>query len=247
MTAARPDQYLLSGSFNYRDVGGLHTSSGSRLRSGVLMRSAHLCRLDCTGKDRLRGVGVATVHDLRGPDEIRYLGADVLPPGVKLELSPFDSGIGRKPPHEVVYNDGWTEMLQVYRSFPTMPEAGVAITRIAESIVRGDGAVLVHCAAGKDRTGWAIATLLRAVGVAESEVLEDFLRSNDAIGALRADVELNSGGRAVLPPEVLGVSSEYLGAGTDSMQRVYGDLEGYLASIGLRHELREELKQRLLD
>lgn len=247
MTIARPDHFLVSGTFNYRDAGGLRTDSGARVRTGALLRSAQLSRVDADGHATLLELGVSTVHDLRGPEEIGHLGADLLPAGVRLEHTPFDSRIGEQPPHEVVHDEPWQEMLQVYRSFPAMPEAGVAIVSIARSLVRDDGAVLVHCAAGKDRTGWAIATLLRAVGVAETDLLDDYLLSNDAVDALRADVELNSGGRVTLPLDVLGVSPEYLAEGTDSMHRLYGDLEGYLTAIGFTADLRNRLRDRLLE
>ncbi|RDI68627.1 tyrosine-protein phosphatase [Nocardia pseudobrasiliensis] len=247
MTTARPDHLLISGTFNYRDVGGLRTAGGAKVRSGVLLRSAQLCRLDDDGHATLRELGVATVHDLRGPREIDHLGPDALPRDIRLELSPFDSQIGEVPPHEVVYQDGRTEMMRVYAAFPAMPEAGIALVTIAESLVRGDGAVLVHCAAGKDRTGWAVATLLRAVGVTESAVLDDYLLSNGAIDSLREDVSVNSGGRATLPLDVLGVSPDYLGAGTENMRTLYGDLDGYLDAIGLSDPLRGRLRERLLE
>ncbi|WP_280261686.1 tyrosine-protein phosphatase [Nocardia wallacei] len=247
MTIARPDQFLISGTFNYRDVGGVRTEFGPRVRAGALLRSAQLCRLDADGHATMRELGIAAVHDLRGPEEIRHLGADVLPDGVRLALTPFDSKIGEQPPHEVVHDEPWQEMLHVYRSFPAMPEAGVAITGIARSLVGGDGAVLVHCAAGKDRTGWAIATLLRAVGVTETDLLADYLLSNDAVDALRDDVARNSEGRVSLPLDVLGVAPEYLAAGTDAMHQLYGGLDGYLTAIGLTDDLRTALRTRLLE
>ena len=247
MTVARPDHHFISGTFNYRDVGGLRTESAARVRSGVLLRSAHLCRLDTDGLDTLRKLGVSTVHDLRGHDEIQHLGEDLVPDGVRLEITPFDARIGRTPPHEVDHGDPRDEILQAYRAFPTLPEAGVAIAEIARSLVHGNGATLVHCAAGKDRTGWAIATLLRAVGVAETEILEDFLLSNEAVDSLRADVAQNSEGGVALPHEVLGVDTEYLAVGTNSMHRMYGDLETYLSAIGVTGELRTRLHDRLLE
>lgn len=246
MNTARPDHFQISGTFNYRDVGRLRTAHGHQLRSGVLLRSAHLCRVDPKGHATLRELDVGTVHDLRGPREIDYLGADVLPEGVRLRLTPFDSGIGSQPPHEAAF-DGLAEMLKVYRSFPAMAEAHVALLAIAESILADDGAVLVHCAAGKDRTGWAIATLLRAIGVAESDILADFLLSNSAVEALAADVDRNSGGRLRLPPEVLGVRAEYLAAGTEAMRTLHTDLDGYFTAIGLTAGLRERLRDRLLE
>ncbi len=236
---------MISGTFNYRDVGRLRTAHGHRLRSGVLLRSAHLCRVDSRGHDTLRELGVSTVHDLRGPREIDHLGADLLPQDVRLHLTPFDSGIGDQPPHEAAL-DGLAEMLKVYRSFPAKPEAHLALLAIAESIVKNDGAVLVHCAAGKDRTGWAIATLLRAIGVAEADILADFLLSNGAVEALAADVDRNSGGLLRLPPEVLGVRAEYLAAGTDAMHDLHTDQDGYFTAIGLTEGLRNRLRERLL-
>ncbi|MCX4095976.1 tyrosine-protein phosphatase [Nocardia sp. alder85J] len=247
MSSAQHDQFLISGTFNFRDVGGLRAADGAKVRGGVLLRSAQLGRVDADGHATLRELGVATVFDLRGLLEIEHLGADALPDEVRLVVSPFDPELGRTPPHEmeVAPVDARQGMHDVYRAFPLMPPAGAAITAIAESVVRGDGAVLVHCAAGKDRTGWAIATLLRAVGVIEAETVADYLRSNAAVDALRQDVVRN--GRAELPPEVLGVSAEYLAAATASMHDNYGDLDGYLAAIGLTPELRTGLRTRLLE
>ena len=246
MTTARPGHLHISGTFNYRDVGGLRTANGTKIRSGVLLRSAQLCRLDERGHDTLRRLGVVTVHDLRGPTEADRMGVDLLPPGVRLELTPFDSAIGTAPPHEAgAARGGPLDLLDVYTGFPSMPEAGAALTAMAHSLARGDGAVLVHCAAGKDRTGWAIATLLRAVGVTEEDILTDYLLSNDAVESLAADVARNSGG--TLPTALLGVSVEYLAAGTEAMHRLHGGLDRYLETIGFTPELRTALHARMLE
>ncbi|MEV5650371.1 tyrosine-protein phosphatase [Nocardia sp. NPDC052254] len=246
MTTARPDHLHISGTFNYRDVGGLRTASGMKIRGGVLLRSAQLCHLDQRGHNTLQQLGVTTVHDLRGPAEADRMGVDLLPAGVRLELTPFDSAIGTAPPHEGgADRGGHLDLADVYAGFPSMPEVGVAMTAMAQSLARGDGAVLVHCAAGKDRTGWAIATLLRAVGVTEEDILADYLLSNDAVEALAADVARNSGG--TLPPALLGVSVEYLAAGTEAMHRLHGGLDGYLQAIGFTPELRTALHARMVE
>ncbi len=246
MTIARPDHLHISGTFNYRDVGGLRAESGMKIRSGVLLRSAQLCHLDERGHDTLQRLGVATVHDLRGPAEADRMGVDVLPVGVRLALTPFDSAIGTAPPHEGgADRGGHLDLTDVYTSFPSMPEVGVAMTAMAQSLARGDGAVLVHCAAGKDRTGWAIATLLRAVGVTEEDILADYLLSNEAVESLAADVARNSGG--TLPPALLGVTTEYLAAGTEAMHRLHGGLDGYLEAVGITPELRTALHVRMLE
>lgn len=246
MSIARPDHLHISGTFNYRDVGGLRTTAGTKIRGGVLLRSAQLCQLDERGHSTLRQLGVTTVHDLRGPAEADRMGIDLLPADIRLELTPFDSAIGTAPPHEGgADRGGHLDLTAVYAAFPSMPEVGVALTAMAQSLARGDGAVLVHCAAGKDRTGWAIATLLRAVGVTEEDILADYLLSNDAVDSLAADVARNSGG--TLPPALLGVSMEYLAAGTEAMHRLHGGLDGYLEAIGFTPELRTALHVRMLE
>ena len=267
VTTVRPDHLHISGTFNYRDVGGLRTAGGAKIRTGVLLRSAQLCRLDARGHDTLRRLGVATVHDLRGPGEAARMGSDLLPEGVRLEVTPFHPDVGAGAPHESGAADAATEaesgsgrapheagttgghpldLLGVYAEFPTMPLAGIAIEAMARSLARGDGAVLVHCAAGKDRTGWAVATLLRAVGVDEDDIMADFLLSNEAADALAADMARSYGTGATIAPDLLGVRSDYLTAGTDAMRERYGGLDGYLAAIGITPELRAALHTRLL-
>ncbi|WP_067652704.1 tyrosine-protein phosphatase [Nocardia harenae] len=243
------DHLRLSGTFNFRDVGGLRTAGGGAVRSGVLLRSAALTNLDAAGHALLRELDVTAVHDLRGLREIDHLGADSLPGGVRLVVTPFDSRMGEAPPHEARQSDtARAHMLGVYRLFPALPEANLAITELARSIANGTGATLVHCAAGKDRTGWAVATLLRAVGVAEDEVVADYLRSNDAVPALRAMIAGAGAERgAEVSADLLGVRPEYLAVATDAVRELHGDPERYYAALGLTDELRDTLRARLLD
>ncbi|MFC4375348.1 tyrosine-protein phosphatase [Nocardia halotolerans] len=246
MTLSPPaDQFALGGTFNFRDVGGLRTAAGTTVRTGVLLRSAQLSGLDEQGLRTLGELGVTDVHDLRGPAEIDHIGHDVLPAGVRLHITPFDSRMEEAPPHEATTVSAFAHMVEVYRHFPALPEAHTAITGLATSIVRGEGAVLVHCAAGKDRTGWAVATLLRAVGVTEDQVYTDFLASNAAVEPLRVLLEPKIGGGEALSADLLGVREEYLRTADATVRERYGDTEGYLAEIGLAGELREALRARL--
>ncbi|WP_327109911.1 tyrosine-protein phosphatase [Nocardia sp. NBC_01730] len=248
MTLSPPaDQYFLSGTFNFRDTGGLRTVDGAKVRPGVLLRSAQLSGLDDAGHAALRDLSVSDVHDLRGHREIEHIGADRLTEDVRLTVTPFDSRMAEAPPHEATARTAFTYMLEVYRMFPALPEANGAILAIAESIVRGEGAVLVHCAAGKDRTGWAIATLLRAVGVTEADVFTDFLLSNGAIPALRSLMTTQLLGGEEVSVDLLGVREEYLDTASTAMRDLHGDLDGYLAAVGLTPDLRARLRMRMLE
>ncbi|WP_067720209.1 tyrosine-protein phosphatase [Nocardia yamanashiensis] len=243
MTSARPDQFLISGTFNFRDVGGARTTGGNTVREGVLLRSAQLSRLDAPGQATLLGLGVTDVHDLRGYKEIDFIGHDALPEGVNLHVTPFDSRMGETPPHEARRSvTASMHMLEVYREFPAMPEAHLAIKKLADSVLTGTA--LVHCAAGKDRTGWSIATLLRAVDVTEEDVYADYLLSNDAVPTLRSF--MTSALDEELSDDLLGVKPEYLETATKSMLDMYGDVGGYLSEVGITPELRDALRARLV-
>ncbi|MFX0575670.1 tyrosine-protein phosphatase [Nocardia nepalensis] len=241
------DQFYLTGTFNFRDLGGLRTIDGARIRPGVLLRSAQLSGLDLPGHAILRELGVTNVYDLRGLREIEHIGHDNLPDGVRLNITPFDSRMAEAPPHDAQTNSAFSHMLEVYRYFPALPEANTAIIAIAETIASGDGAVLVHCAAGKDRTGWAIATLLRAVAVSETDVLADFMASNDAVPALRDMMAPKLTAGVELSIDILGVREDYLQVATDVVRERHGDFESYLTAIGFTTRLRERLRDRLLE
>lgn len=228
----------------------MRIDGGGTTRPGVLLRSAQLSRLDDAGHATLRELGVGAVHDLRGHREIERAGADRLPQEVRLRITPFDDGTVTAPPHEAgagradAPGAALAYMMDVYRNFPARPEAHAAILALAEAIVADRGAVLVHCAAGKDRTGWTIATLLRAVGVTEPEIFGDYLLSNHAVVELRTSLKSEFG--ADLPKEVLEVREDYLRAGIASGTELHGDFETYLAAIGLTPDLRAHLRKRLV-
>ncbi|MBL1076184.1 tyrosine-protein phosphatase [Nocardia sp. 2] len=244
MTSARPDQFLISGTFNFRDAGGLRTTTGAKVRDGVLLRSAQLSKLDDAGRATLGQLGVTDVHDLRGLKEIDFIGHDALPEDVRLHITPFDSRMGETPPHEARRTiTAFNHMLETYSQFPALPEAHTAIKALAESAL--NGTALVHCAAGKDRTGWAVATLLRAVDVTEEDVYADYLLSNDAVPTLRSFMTdaLNE----ELSDDLLGVKPEYLEAATTSMHSMYGGIDGYLAEIGIEADMRAALRERMLE
>ncbi|MFF0542938.1 tyrosine-protein phosphatase [Nocardia thailandica] len=246
MTLSPPaDQYFLSGTFNFRDIGGLRTTDGGRTRPGVLLRSAQLSGLDDHGRTALLGLGVTAVHDLRGPAEIDTIGHDALPEQIRLLVTPFDTRLDDTPPHEARTRSEREHMLGVYRAFPERPEAHRAIVALATAIADGDGAVLVHCAAGKDRTGWAVATLLRAVGVTEEDVLADYMASAAGAEALRRLLTTSWPGR-IVSDDLLGVFPEYLRASDEAVLDHHGSFENYLLAAGLGAGLRDRLRARLL-
>jgi protein-tyrosine phosphatase len=143
-------------------------------------------------------------------------------------------------------------MRQVYRSFVEAPEARAAFAQVLQHIADADHATLFHCAAGKDRTGWAAALLLHLAGVPDQTVLEDYLLTNTFSSATREKylglVREHLGADKVdVYERVMVADEEYLHAGYDAVDAAYGDRMGYLRDgLGLDDGLRARLRDRLL-
>ncbi|KQU04005.1 hypothetical protein ASG56_11300 [Rhodococcus sp. Leaf7] len=240
------DQFHLAGAWNFRDTGGLRTTDGSRTRSGVLFRSSALTHLTDDGRRALTDLGVTDVFDFRGEAEVRRLGSDRTPASVRVHAVPYIPT--EAAPHERTtraatareYLDG------AYRAFPTLPGARIAIRSVVDA-VSGGSAVLAHCAAGKDRAGWTVATVLRAAGVVEDDIVADYLRSAAAVDPLRqhivdhADVSADD-----LDDDLLGVREEYYRAGLDAMTAAHGSFEGYLDWLGIDADSVAALRRALV-
>jgi protein-tyrosine phosphatase len=256
----------LPGAWNFRDV----ADGATALRPGRLFRSSELSRLDDDGRATLRRLGITDVADLRAAREVARRGRGLVPDGVEIHLLPFpdladDEQNDGAAPHEHAFRRMLTGeggesdesdasvneaaarfMIDEYRQFPTRNGAQRALRRVVTLLAAGRP-VLTHCFAGKDRTGFVIATVLEAVGVDRDTILADFLRSNDAVPVLRARISEMIQQRAdtELTPEVvtftearlsdgvLGVRPEYLAAARQTIDDEFGSLGGYLGDAGI--------------
>lgn len=222
----------ISGTFNARAVGGLPTRDGRTVRNGLLFRTAHLGGLDDAGRRALRDLGVVEVIDLRSPAECKAEGFDVLPSDIHWQSLPFDPNRISLGARTLNGEQAHAHMIAVYRTYPTLNGAKRAIAKII-TLIAQQRPVLVHCTAGKDRTGWAVASVLRAAGVAERSVVDDYRASNAAVEDLRMMTAARHPDAASIPREYLGVLDDYLAAADAAMVAEYGDIESYLAACGI--------------
>lgn len=140
-----------------------------------LVRSANLDRLTPAGARTLRDAGVSVVIDLREPIERPAATAS---PGHGLPIAHVPLyGLPDGPPKAGTL-EGVAELLLETR----MPQLAQAVAAIADA----EGAALVHCAVGKDRTGLVVALALLAAGATRAQAVADYARSGAAIGAERA-------------------------------------------------------------
>ncbi|MUL49007.1 tyrosine-protein phosphatase [Mycobacterium sp. CBMA293] len=244
------DQYHLTGAWNFRDVGSLRTDDGRQVQPGILYRSSELCSLDEGGRKKLRALSITDVIDLRSESEIAWNGPDVLPPGVTLHVASVHDEGQQTAPHE---SDRvlTTQLLEAalehaYSRFPLLPTAQHALAYTIRVVSEASGGVLIHCAAGKDRSGWIVAALLRAAGVCESDILADYLRSNESVEPLRKRAIARNGDLSQLSDKILGVHHDFIAASWRAVDGQYGSFDAYLDQIGVDAPMIAALRRRLL-
>ncbi|MFJ3882822.1 tyrosine-protein phosphatase [Streptomyces sp. NPDC090077] len=238
----------LEGTANFRDAGGYRTTTGQWVKMGEVYRSDALNKLTANDLAKLERLRVRTVFDLRMQDE-RTKDADKVPAGAHYVVADVFAGSGAfqtlpKSPDEAV-----KAMVDAEKAMVGGEGGKKAYTQVLDGIRSDRGrAVLFHCTAGKDRTGWANATLLTALGVPQETVMADYLASNDYRKAANDAVlsHLPAQQAAVYKP-LLDVRPEYLNAGYDEVKAKYGSFDRYLKD-GLGVDARElrELKKDLL-
>jgi protein-tyrosine phosphatase len=175
------------GCANVRDLGGLTTVDGGSTRSGAIVRSDNARRLSDAGWEALVAHGIRTVVDLRTDEERaadppREVSIDV----VHLSLfgeedTEYLEQLGRRlrdlPPTDQV-REFYVHSLDRFRA-----NLVAAVRAVADA---GAGGVLIHCAAGKDRTGLVAALLLRLAGVGPEDVAADYAESEANLAELTA-------------------------------------------------------------
>lgn len=273
----------LPGAWNFRDVSD---NTGTLLRPGRLFRSSELSRLDDDGRATLRRLGITDVADLRAAREVARRGPGRVPDGIEIHLLPFPDLAAQKSdddaetdgaaPHERAFQQllanavaedsdqsidaaATRYMTDEYRQFPMRNGAQRALHRVITLLAAGRS-VLTHCFAGKDRTGFVVATVLETVGIDRDVIVADFLRSNDAAPQLRARISemIQQRSDTELTPEVvtftaarlsdgvLGVREEYLAAARQTIDEAYGSLDGYLRDAGITEADVDQLRSALL-
>lgn len=253
------------GTVNARDTGGYRTYDGATTRWNVLHRTESLAKLPPAGVTALAGLGLHAVIDLRSPSEARADGPDRLPAGpVPVALPVDDTGlylfiaqvVGSADPvaQEAALGGGRAaaRMRTAYRGFvtsaPNRASLGAAIRRIADST----GPLVVHCTAGKDRTGVLVDTVLRAVGVPQSTTTADYLLSNDLRAATDRAVRDQVKQLGLMQnPDLLiplqEVRTEYLADFRDQATHDYGSFGRFLTDgLGLDPATLIRLRQRLV-
>jgi protein-tyrosine phosphatase len=237
------------GCLNVRDLGGHPTEDGSVTRYGAVVRADSIRLMTEEGWAALTDYGVGRIVDLRFHEELeadppRDLEVEVVhvpvfphpDTGAWIELDKLSAAA---PDHATATRDVYLAVLML------LPECFAAAVAAVADAPRG--AVVVHCTAGKDRTGLVTALLLRLAGVSIADIAADYAvsganlreRARPWIEEAETEEELRRRERISATP------AEAMAGVLEELQRRYGGVAGYLREGGATEEMLERARVRL--
>ncbi len=246
MTESSPS-YRFSRPSNFRDLAE-QAAAELPMRTGVLFRSDHLGHLDEEDARQIAALGLRRVLDFRGADE--RLEAACAVPGVTVHSLAIEPTVVQvlsqlmAAGHELTAEEVIGHMQDTYRDFVRHNTHQFA--EFFAHLLASDEPTVFHCTAGKDRTGFAAALVLTALGASQETVMRDYLLTNERFKPPqppRARAWLPPAARAVL----WGVQPDFLHAALDTVEQDYGTVQAYLREgLGLREPEMQRLRELYL-
>ncbi|MCB2087511.1 MAG: tyrosine-protein phosphatase [Sphingomonadaceae bacterium] len=250
----------LEGIHNFRDYGGYATVDGGRVRSVVLWRSGQHHEATDADLAVLAEIDFANIVDLRGSSERNGFPCR-RPEGFAAQVVFYDGETTNRAPHEEAEQGEPTpeqahlRMVKLYRRMPYNPPMLAIFRDYFTALSEGKGTSLVHCFAGKDRTGVAVALLHHALGVHPDDAMADYLLTNLAnensdvlarqSARLFAKRPGNARGEAL--KVLLGTDEAFLLAAFERIADEHGSIDAYLEDmLGVDSVKREALRNALL-
>jgi len=174
------ERMALEGVHNFRDIGEYSTTDGRHLRPGLVYRSGSLADLTPGDHAKLDALGLRVICDLRGNEErrrrpIRWPAMASLEVWSRNHEETAANILDSILQPAVTANDTRRLMIEAYRRLPY--DQADSYRQVFHRIARGDVPMVIHCSAGKDRTGVVVALLLSAVGVPRNTVIADYMES----------------------------------------------------------------------
>jgi protein-tyrosine phosphatase len=250
----------LDGVHNFRDYGGYAGADGARVKTVLLWRSAQ--HGDASDQDLadIDALGITTVIDLRGPSErdgnpcrrhpnfsAQVLAYPEETAGLALHTEAADGVITAA--------EARAAMLRLYEGIPFRENLVPMLRCYFEVLLRAEGPCLVHCVAGKDRTGFAVALAQHVLGVAQDDIIADYVMTNqagnieDRIAAGAVQIRARHGAISDATIRTLmGVEADYLTTAFERARARHGSMDAYLADlVGIDAAARDKLRGAYLE
>jgi protein-tyrosine phosphatase len=241
-----PARHLtFEGASNFRDLGGYPAGDGRMVRWRQIFRSNHLGHLTAADIEIVRGLGVRHAFDFRGRDE--RAAAVCLVEEITVHSLPIEPTVvaalrARLAAGTLSADAAFEIMRESYRNYVRLNTH--SFRALFAHLLDDRAPLVIHCTAGKDRTGFACALVLHSLGVADDVIAEDYLLTNRFY---RRDPSAGTD----LPDDVRqaigSVDASFLAAGLEAVSADYGDLESYFRDgLGLGDRERAALRERYL-
>lgn len=239
---------------NFRDIGGIPLKGSGAVRERIIYRSATVDNINKEGIARLHELKIRTIIDLRAEGEVKGLRRSI--DNVAFLSLPLDfQQKTRERLKPYLYKKDSDEILadisnQLYLDM--LDAAAPVFRKIVELLILGEGSpVLIHCQAGKDRTGIIIALLLLALGAEHNFIIGDFLKSNDELlPHFRKLLLIRKITRLGFFPakrmlRIITVKQRNIESVIGRIDNHYGGIEGYLESAGFDTVKLKEFREKL--
>ena len=232
---------VLTGASNFRDLGGYAGHDGRALKWRHLFRADHLASLSPSDQQVLANLGITRSADFRGQSE-RTAQAYALP-GVATHMLGIEPTVIhralelQRSGHVLDAAQAVGLMQDTYRGF--VSDNAPRFAELFNLLLESDAPIVFHCTAGKDRTGFAAALILLALGVRRDVVMQDYLLTNTLY---RRPVGLAN----AAPDEVLQVlwrvQEDFLETALHGVEVGYGGIDSYLENVlGINAAARKKL------
>jgi protein-tyrosine phosphatase len=245
VTPPEPQRHLLlDGTYNVRDIGGYRTRDGRLTRWHTLFRADSLHRLAPAAQAILLDYGVRLVLDLRRSDELQ-----AAPNVFTTSTSVYYRHLSLLADAPPVVNGNPQALVETYRHILDNRQAQVYQT-LAALATPGNLPAMVHCSAGKDRTGVIIALALGLAGVPAETIVEDYALTATCLGeAFMEETRQRALKRGYTWEQykpLVGCPPEYMVTTLQHLETEYGGIEAYVRTIGLSEAQIEHLRAALV-
>lgn len=246
---------------NFRDYGGYAVGNGGRIRMGRLLRSAHHGAATEKDLELLGSLKIGAIFDFRGPQE-RGKAPSRRPQGFAAMVYEVDGESGRMSEemtaafHRATAEEARAIFAFSYAYLSTTPKMVAAYRAFFQAAVDIDGPSIIHCSAGKDRTGIGAALMMKALGAHDDDIMADYLLTG-SLGDIERRKQLNSVKlREMLGEELpehvahalAGVSPDFLHGAFNAIRQNPGGVEGYLRdAMGVDDAWRKKAEKLLLE
>lgn len=244
-----PRRLSLQGAVNVRDLGGYPAADGRRVRWGQLYRGDQLAELSNTDVSTLQTAGIRTVCDLRGASERQHKPNRSLGPDVRVHDIGFipeggDALLAGVGAGDIGAGEIRERVIDIYRGF--VVDQAETFGRLLTLLADAHTPLLYHCTSGRDRTGWASAVILLALGASRDTVAADYALSND----YRRDLsfQLSSPVAAPVMTALTQAHPDYLRAAFACVDDGWGTDAAYLRdALGCGAAQQQHLRARFLE